>query len=67
VDVNLSSDDETDAPADHKVPATDDTRSVGSTSAEANAPVLIMANAPKMPKSLAADKVLVAPPSCRHG
>jgi hypothetical protein len=67
VDVNLSSDDETDVSADHKVSAIDDAGSVGAASIEANAPVPIMAGAPDMPKSPATDQVLVPPPSSRRG
>jgi hypothetical protein len=40
---------------------------VGVASAEGNAPVLIVADAPEMPKSLAVNQVLVVPPSGRHG
>jgi hypothetical protein len=71
--INLSSDDETvhlpspDAPADHKASAADDAGNVGAATAEANALVPIMANAPEMPKSPAVDQVLVVPPSGRRG
>jgi hypothetical protein len=71
--INLSSDDETmhlpspDAPADHKAPTADDAGNVGAATAEANALVPIVANAPEMPKSPAVDQVLVVPPSGRRG
>jgi hypothetical protein len=66
VDVELSSDDETNVPTDHKAPAADDAGNVGVASTEANAPIVIMADAHEMPKSPAADHLLVVPPSGRH-
>jgi hypothetical protein len=57
VDVNLSSDDEIDASADHKAPAADDAGNVGAVSTEANASVPIVADAPELPKSPATENV----------
>jgi hypothetical protein len=73
MDINLSSDDETthplksDASADQKVLASNDTGDMGASSAEPTTLGPIGSDMPHKPKPSAVDRVLAAPPASKHG
>jgi hypothetical protein len=73
VDINLSSDDEIvhplepDVPVDQKVLAGDDARDMRVASVELITPGPIGSSVPEKSKPFTVDRVLVVPPSSKHG